>query len=291
VPLTIGIPRALYYFYYPSLFETFFTQLGHTPVLSGPSTRHTVEQAVLISESEHCLPLKLLDAHLAELAGKVDRLFVPRLLSGLKGHISCPKLSALPDVAQAQFGGRTRILSLDINETTTPLRDSLLELGRRLGAKDTLTCTAADAALGALAEARRQPVRKPGPARKKLLVISHPYNLHDDYISGPILATLKRLDVEVELMPFNGEEIPVGNIKWDTCGKMVHHLKTLDPAECAAVIQLTSFNCGCDSIVMEFNRDILKTKGIPTRTLVVDEHAAQAGTDTRLEAFVDSTRW
>jgi predicted nucleotide-binding protein (sugar kinase/HSP70/actin superfamily) len=43
--------------------------------------------------------------------------------------------------------------------------------------------------------------------------------------------------------------------------------------------------------VMEFNRDILKTKGIPTMTLVVDEHAAQAGTDTRLEAFVDSTRW
>jgi prolycopene isomerase len=290
-PLTIGIPRALYYFYYPSLFETFFAQLGHTPVLSGASTRHTVEQAVLISESEHCLPLKLLDAHLAELAGKVDRLFVPRLLSGLKGHIACPKLSALPDVAQAQFGDSVRILSLDINENSIPLRDSLLELGRSLGAEEALTCIAADTALAALAEVRRQPVRKPGSTRKRLLVISHPYNLHDDYISGPILATLKRLDVDVDLMPFDGEEIPVSNIKWDTCGKMNHHLKTLDPDECAAVIQLTSFNCGCDSIVMEFNREILKTKGIPTMTLVVDEHAAQAGTDTRLEAFVDSTRW
>ncbi len=290
-PLTIGIPRALYYFYYPSLFETFFTRLGHIPVLSGNSTRHTVEQAALISESEHCLPLKLLDAHLAELVGKVDRLFVPRLLSGLKGHIACPKLSALPDVAQAQFGDRTRILSLDIHEGTTPLRDSLLELGRRLGAEDSLIRNATEAALSALAEARRPPIRKPGQTKKRLLVISHPYNLHDDYISGPILATLKRLDVDVDLMPFDGEDIPPGNIKWDTCGKMIHHLKTLNPAEYAAVIQLTSFNCGCDSIVMEFNREILKNKGIPTMTFVVDEHAAQAGTETRLEAFVDSTRW
>jgi predicted nucleotide-binding protein (sugar kinase/HSP70/actin superfamily) len=72
---------------------------------------------------------------------------------------------------------------------------------------------------------------------------------------------------------------------------MHHHLQELNPADCAAVIQLTSFNCGCDSIVMEFHREILKNKGIPYMILVMDEHSAQAGIDTRIEAFVDSTRW
>jgi predicted nucleotide-binding protein (sugar kinase/HSP70/actin superfamily) len=80
-------------------------------------------------------------------------------------------------------------------------------------------------------------------------------------------------------------------IKWDTCSKMISHLRALDRTDCAAVIQLTSFNCGCDSIVMEYHRDILKEKGIPYMTLVLDEHTAQAGLETRLEAFVDSTGW
>lgn len=290
-PLTIGIPRALCYFYYPALFETFFTRLGHKPLVSGASTHRTIEQAALISESEHCLPVKLLDAHLAELAGHVDRLFVPRIVSGLKGHLACPKLSALPDVAQAQFGNRAGILSVDINEDRTPLRDSLLDLASRLGANPALARDAAEAALAALRDARRPPPLVPTTGRKHLLVLSHPYNLHDEYISGPILAILKRLEVEVELMPFDGEAVPAGPIKWDTCSKMHHHLQALDPARCGAVIQLTSFNCGCDSIVMEFHREILKNKGIPYMTVVMDEHTAQAGLETRLEAFVDSMRW
>src|SRR5450759_2281216 len=86
-PLTIGIPRALYYFYYPALWETFFHRLGMKVLVSDASTGRTIEQAALISESEHCLPLKLLDAHLAQVVDKVDLLFVPRILSGLKGHI------------------------------------------------------------------------------------------------------------------------------------------------------------------------------------------------------------
>ena len=306
-PLTIGIPRALCFFYYPALFETFFSRLGHKPVVSAASTHRTVEQAALISESEHCLPIKLLDAHLAQLAGHVDKLFVPRILSGLKGHLACPKLSALPDVAQAQFGNRVGILSLDINEDQLPLRTSLLRVARQLGATDAIAEGASDAALAALQEARRPntvgtvpdpPAKIEGttsvssaPARKHLLLLGHPYNLHDEYISGPILATLKRLKVEAKLMPFDGEDIPPGRIKWDMCSKMHHLLQNLDPADCAAVIQLTSFNCGCDSIVMEFHREILKNKGIPYMTLVMDEHAALAGIETRLEAFVDSTRW
>ena len=95
----------------------------------------------------------------------------------------------------------------------------------------------------------------------------------------------------MELTPFGDEDFPAGPLKWDTCGKMYHRLMTLDRTQCAAVIQLTSFNCGCDSISMEFYREILKGKGIPYMTLVMDEHTGQAGLDTRLEAFVDSIGW
>lgn len=290
-PLTIGIPRALYYFYYPALWETFFRGLGMKILVSDASTGRTIEQAGLISESEHCLPLKLLDAHLAQVVDKVDLLFVPRILSGLKGHIACPKLGALPDVAIAQFGKRTKVLSIDIHEGKMPLAQSLLELGRKLGATDTCIRAAAAEALEALRAARRPSAPTRDRTRKQFLILGHPYNLHDEFIAGAILTKLERLNVNVELVPFDAETVPDGPIKWDTCGKMYHHLQLLESANCAAVIQLTSFNCGCDSIVMEFYREILKNKGVPYMTLVIDEHASQAGIDTRLEAFVDSTGW
>jgi phytoene dehydrogenase-like protein/predicted nucleotide-binding protein (sugar kinase/HSP70/actin superfamily) len=290
-PVTIGLPRALYYFYYPDLWETFFRRLGMTVVLSAPSSSRTVEQAALISESEHCLPLKLLDAHLAEIIGKVDWLFVPRLLSGLKGHIACPKLGALPDVAAAQFGDRVKVLSVDLDEGKVPLERSLRDLGRQLGARDDLIRQATAEALAALKAKRARPVTVRDPARTRILLLGHPYHLHDTFISGPIVAKLKSLDVEVDLVPFDDEAFPPGPLKWETCGKIYHHLLTLDRAGDAAVIQLTSFNCGCDSISMEFYRELLKGKGIPYMALVMDEHTAQAGLETRLEAFVDSIRW
>jgi predicted nucleotide-binding protein (sugar kinase/HSP70/actin superfamily) len=290
-PLTIGIPRTLYYFYYPALWETFFRRLGMKVLVSEASTSRTVEQAALISESEHCLPIKLLDAHLAQLVDRVDMIFVPRILSTLKGHIACPKLGALPDVAIAQFGERTKVLTLDIHEGKVKLEKSLLELGRKLGATDADTKKAAAEAMAAFRAAHQQPTPPHDGTQKTFLILGHPYNLHDEYISGPILKKLQRLNIHAELVSFTAEAVPDGPVKWDTCSKMYHQLKMLEPARYAAVIQLTSFNCGCDSIIMEFYREILKDKGIPYMPLVVDEHSSQAGIDTRLEAFVDSTGW
>jgi predicted nucleotide-binding protein (sugar kinase/HSP70/actin superfamily) len=65
----------------------------------------------------------------------------------------------------------------------------------------------------------------------------------------------------------------------------------LKPREVTGVIHISSFNCGCDSIMVEFFRELLQEKQIPYLVLVMDEHAAQNGVETRLEAFVDSMRW
>ena len=287
----IGLARALGYYVHPGLWETFFKALGMEVVLSGVTTRKTVELAGLISESEHCLPVKMLDAHLAEIVDKVDMLFVPRILSTLAGHIACPKLGALPDVAEAQFGHKTAVLTIDINEDKVPLETSLLQLGRRLKVDDTTVRTAIRHGLEAMrAERARQGTRNEH-ADKRFFVLGHPYNLHDAYMSGPILRKLESLDVAVDLVTYDDHEVADGPIKWDACSVMHDALRRLDPEACAGVIQLSSFNCGCDSIVGEIFRELLRDKGIPYMALVLDEHCAQAGVDTRLEAFVDSIGW
>lgn len=235
--------------------------------------------------------MKMFDAHLAELAGKADRVFVPRILSGRKGHISCPKLAALPDAAGAQFGPRIPILTIDVNEDKVPLPTSLAALGGMLGAGKKASRDAAHRAMEAMAgnlaglAARR--TGEPG----SILILAHPYNLYDDFFSGPIVRKLASLKVGVNLVEFDRADIPSGPIKWDTCSKMYDTLRRLDPKISRGVIQISSFNCGCDSIVGSFYHEILARKRIPFMTLIIDEHTSNAGLGTRLEAFVDSCRW
>lgn len=290
-PGTIGIPRALVYYLCPSLWETFFRELGITVVVSSPSSRRTVEQAGLISESEHCLPVKLFDAHLAELAGKVDAVFVPRILSTLSGHIACPKLGALPDCARAQFSGEFDVLSIDINEARMPLETSMAELGKRLNANDELIKQATTRALAAMHSAQAAPPQVSRPEGVlHFLVIGHPYNLQDDFLSGPVFQKLAALGVCAEPVSFTRRAVEPEPVKWDTCSLIYDQLKQLVPSEWDGVIHLSSFNCGCDSIVSTLYHDILREKKIPCMTLVLDEHAGQAGVDTRLEAFTDSIK-
>jgi predicted nucleotide-binding protein (sugar kinase/HSP70/actin superfamily) len=124
----------------------------------------------------------------------------------------------------------------------------------------------------------------------RFLVIGHPYNLHDAYLSGPVFQKLSALGVCAEPVSFGLREVTPEPVKWDTCSLIYDQLTHLVPSEWDGVIHLSSFNCGCDSIVSTLYRDVLREKKIPCMTLVLDEHAGQAGVDTRLEAFVDSIK-
>ncbi|MDZ4198967.1 MAG: acyl-CoA dehydratase activase-related protein [Kiritimatiellia bacterium] len=286
---TLGIPRALVTYLHPALWETFFSKLGCEVLVSQPSTRRTIEQAGLISESEHCLPVKLFDAHLAELASRTRDLFVPRILSSLPGHLACPKLGALPDCARAQFPDH-RILTVDIDERVTPLEKTLEQAGRRLRVKDAVLQQAIPDALTAMRAARTEAPAPREEGTLRFLVIGHPYNLNDAFLSQPILQKLERLGVEARKADFSRRDAPPEPIQWDTCSLIYDNLQRMNPAEWDGVIHLSSFNCGCDSIVSVLYARLLREKGLPCTTLVLDEHAGQAGVETRLEAFVDSIK-
>lgn len=290
--LRIGIPRMFFYYIYPNLWETFFSELGMEPVVSRPSTKKTVEKASQISETEHCLPNKLFDAHLAELVGKVDMVFVPRVLSTIKKHLSCPKFGPLPDAARADIARGTEVLSIDIDETRRPLSSTLLLLGKKLNMKKSKTLSVIKKAFSAMESANKKMVmlnKKKGKPR--FLLIGHPYVIHDNFIAGPILSKLESMGVEVELISF-ADDIPAKSyILWGTANKIYHKLNTLSSKDYDGVIQITVFNCGCDSMMIDTYRQVVKDKNVPYMYLMVDEHLAQSGTDTRVEAFIDSLRW
>ena len=57
------------------------------------------------------------------------------------------------------------------------------------------------------------------------------------------------------------------------------------------IIFLSSFGCGIDSFVSDIIQRYVKTTNIPYVKLTLDEHAAEAGLNTRLEAFMDVVNW
>ena len=290
--LRIGIPRMFAYYMYPRLWETFFRELGMEPVVSGPTTIRTVETAAQISESEHCLPNKLFDAHLAELLPRTDAVFVPRVLSTIRGHLSCPRFGPLPDAARADICRETTVLTIDLDESARPLAKSLALLGKQLiGHKDRVR-SAADSALRAMEAAKKERVKPRGTRHDlRFLLVGHPYVIHDDFFAGPLLRKLATMDVEVDVLSFSENAPASSYILWSTANQIYHEMTSLSPEEYDGVVQLTVFNCGCDSMMIDTYRHAMKDKKVPFMYLMIDEHPAHSGMDTRVEAFVDSLRW
>ena len=289
--MRIGIPRAIHYFYWPGLWERFFESLGFEVTVSPATSEHTVRRAALISEPEHCLPVKLLDAHIEFLIDKVDYVFVPRLLSHLKHHVSCTKLAPMPDALRLRLNGRPQLLTVEINEEHKPLLDSLVEVGFTL-TRDPKRCVrvAREALAASTPPTPVHTAPTPNIASGDFVLLAHPYLMGDDFFAGPIVRKLREMSLPISLAELPRDPAP-SFVHWETSNRMYEFLRRLQPGEYAGIVHLSSFNCGCDSMCIEFFRELAQTRRIPYLVLMLDEHFATGGLETRLEAFVDSIRW
>ncbi|MDR1759625.1 MAG: acyl-CoA dehydratase activase-related protein [Fibrobacter sp.] len=287
---TIGIPRAFYYYTHPGLWEAFFQNLGFKTLLSEKSGEKILRNAVPHTESEHCLAHKLFDGHLLSLLGKADAVFIPRLLSLTKKHICCAKFAALPEAAQCGIARGTPVITVDIDENKEPLLKTLIRLGKNLGKPARLAKNAAENAIQTMHEEWKKQ-QAAMTAEKPFLLLGHPYTLHDAFIGEPVKQKLKRMGHAFETPVFTHEKLPESVTRWCTFGRM-HRLITEMPLEkYAGAIQISTFNCGPDSVMLEFYRAVCRSRGIPYLVLMIDEHTGNAGMETRLEAFADSIQW
>jgi predicted nucleotide-binding protein (sugar kinase/HSP70/actin superfamily) len=123
------------------------------------------------------------------------------------------------------------------------------------------------------------------------LLLGHPYIVHDPFICGVVLDKLRRMQVNLELLSYpegNGEGTP---ILWCTGAKLFQKITAIKQGAYAGIIQVSAFNCGCDSMLIDTFRFEIQKKKIPYLVLILDEHSGKTGLETRLEAFIDSTGW
>jgi predicted nucleotide-binding protein (sugar kinase/HSP70/actin superfamily) len=295
--MKIGIPRALTYWKRPYFWESFFENLGFGVLLSSKTNKEIVEIGVKISDPETCFSNKVYFGHLKWLEGKCDLIFVPRLRR--KGNLEyCPKFFGLPDLAKILV--KTKILTETFDEKKEKFEESLVKLGKKLGKKKEETEKAFREALKKEKEIRekqeKEALEKLKSNFKKIILISHPYNLYDEYVNLRIKERLEKLGV----VPIFIEEIPTSNFEhltsnleppqfhWEFAKEIIGKINFVLKEKIDGAIQISSFACGCDAVLKEFIEKKLKEKKIPFLYLIIDEHTGEAGFQTRLEAFVDT---
>lgn len=290
--MTVGIPKALFYYKHPQMWEAFFCQLDFKVELSGNTNKKILEDGVKLTESESCLSCKVFFGHLSSLVNKnpkLDYIFIPRYKSLRAGYKSCPKFFALAEVAKTTLGHLPNILNPEINFTKEKLNKTLFKLGCSLNkSKAKIATKKAQACLKKYQnDLEKQYFQKIKSKKPKIVLISHPYNIHDSFVNLNITKKLEEFGIEVitiDSVPYQEQKFYAG---WDFMDEMIGQVKEALPNICAG-IQLSTFNCGCDSILIGLiEREFRKVK-IPYMSLVIDEHTADAGMQTRLEAFVDT---
>lgn len=316
----LGIPRALFYYSYFPFWEVFFSELGAEVVVSGATNKKILQAGLNVSGGELCLPIKLLNGHVADLVGRCDFVFLPYIISTQKGSYYCPKLIATPDIAKAVVPGLALMSAdVDIDNFFTSLFATLREVASKLTTNPVRIYAAFrkalerqelfechvhagalfDEALAAAREGRPPADGAEGAERRKgegplVAVVGHTYLFNDPYISFDLLRRLRERGARVVTSDSLsaaqvGEELSgLGKeTHWSLGNRVVASVFRFSREEGVdGIVYVTPFGCSSDSLIREYIDAHLPARK-PMLALTVDEHSGDAGVVTRLEAFFD----
>ncbi len=299
MPPTVGIPRGLLYYYYGDVWDGFFRRLGADPVVSPETTQSVIEAGGCIDEV--CLPVKAFFGHARALADKVDLLFLPRVVSAAAGHYSCPKIIGLPDIMRAALPGGPPLVAptVDLRSSRRSLLHAITGVGETLGRSPLYSLYAWQRAWRECCRPNAGAVAGDTADRPRIVLVGHPYILYDRQISMDVIGKLAGMGMDVvtpdRADPRAADQAASAlpkNIFWHYCrslaGAALAFLAASPPPD--GMIFLTSFACGPDSLIGEQLRLQAGRRGVPFLLLALDEHTAEAGLVTRLEAFTDMLR-
>ena len=307
----IGIPRTLLFYELLPFFKTFLTSLGFKVILSDVTHKGIIHRGVESIVAETCFPIKVAHGHMRDLLDKgVKTIFFPSIISLEKAHPSvkescaCPYIQSFSDVIQASidFTSQARLMRpiLHFGEGRERVTRELIAWGKEVGRtskeiKDAVNSAfeAQDAFTNALRERGEEILNQWRRRIPILVIVSRPYNGCDPGLNLNLhqkLIDLGTLPVPLDFLPL--EDTETGKqwkgMYWRYGQKILRTAEFLQENTDLHAIYLTNFGCGPDSFITHFFRQHLKGK--PFLTIEIDEHSADVGVLTRLEAFLDSLK-
>ena len=308
----VGIPRTMFFRELLPFFSVFCQQLGFEVVVSGVSNKQIIHRGVEAVVNEPCFPVKVAHGHLAQLMEQgVKRILYPSVINmQAPGHEMeygqvCPYAQTLCYTAPAALdleGAGVELVNAPVHFGWGErlLHKDLVRLARRLGAP----ARQVRAALAAGREAQddfyarlrvrgRQVVEMMGPEDLAMVVVSRPYNGADPGINLGLPRKMRQLGVysiPMDFLDLDAEmkDPELDEMYWRYGQKILAAARLVRREPRFYAVYITNFGCGPDSFIGHFFRQIMAGK--PFLEIEIDEHSADVGAITRLEAFLDSLK-
>jgi len=302
----VGIPRALIVYDFAPLLIGFLNDLNVRVVLSHKTSKHITEQACELGYTDSCFPIKLLHGHAASLEDCDYIIYPSAIRLGLKDgdenqKYSCPLVQASPYIIREALHMEDRMLipTLDFSMGEEDVINNLTDAAVRMGFSKAKGRKAALAGIKALrefesaqAEAGRRILDEIHRDKKTgVVILARSYMSQD---AGANLGIARELaDLGVVPIPMDFLDLKLVNPKeysdrpyWYYEGKHISAASIVSKDPQLYGLLLTNFGCGPNSFIIKMAQDIMGGK--PMGQMEIDEHAAEAGLITRLEAFVDT---
>jgi len=311
----IGLNRSFLVNTYFPLYATFFSELGYEVVLPEAPSREGIEQR----NAAFCYPAEL--AHgffktLLDQGADLEAVFLPhfKAVPGIDDADSrqsqvCPLVQGETYYLQTTFRSELAALADQGVQVLSPLMDlsagldtaaePLLETGRSLGASRRECRRALRAALdqqNACFEDMKSHGRKAlaeleaDPDRFAVVVFARPYNglVEEAHMGIPHkFASRGIMVIPLDFLDFE-QEHSKRHMYWGMGKLLLKAARLVKKHPQLFGTYVTNFSCGPDSFIVTYFRSIMGRK--PSLTLELDSHTADAGLETRVEAFIDIVR-
>ncbi len=307
----VGIPRILHFYEYYPYWKAFFETLGYEVVNSDLSDHAIVEAALEKFAAETCFPVKMAFGHVDNLLKKkVDYIFLPGMIKYTGentddyGSYICPYVQTIANTITARFDfasegvkfiGFPIKLQRDMQKMFNGLNPLLkvLDISDR-AAREAIHngLRALDMFRGELAKEGQRILQNIEEDEKCIVIISRPYNGFDRRLSLDIPDKIRKLGIKVlhmDFLPLELDTEDLSSMFWLYGRKILAASNFIRRHPNLYAVYLTSFGCGPDSFITHFFRRNMSGK--PYLQLELDEHSADAGMITRVEAFLDSLRF
>ena len=311
----IGLPQALTTYSYLPLWRRFFNRLGYRVALSGQTTPSVRDLSQKVTGAEFCFPAKVAQGHIARLTTKegVDFVLVPHMVSEqtsehANGARFCPYVTSLPSYGRSAL----YLNGIDTSRLLTPLVDLRLSAARQLDHlvealagplsrdRDAIRRAwqeALDVQQGFVAACREEGAKVISEAKasgeKLLILIGRPYNLYDSGVNLNLPQKLAECGYTIVPPECLGADLALlgeryRETHWHYGQRIIATLEHVARDPDLAAVYLTNFNCGPDAFLLSYAHEIMGNR--PFLALELDEHGADAGYMTRIEAFLDVLR-
>jgi predicted nucleotide-binding protein (sugar kinase/HSP70/actin superfamily) len=273
--------------------------MGIDIVISDKTTKQTIDSGSALAVDESCLPLKIYLGHVKSLLSQCTHIFVPRIVRYHIDHYLCAKFAGLPDIVRNTFHiADNRLIQPNI-ETNNRLGDwlAVVQICRKLGLSELrgirvfeqIRKTRSDLAFTKVPEA----------ARLRIAVIGHNYLLKDAFFSQHIFPVLEKQDISIltsdnlDNKVIYTEASLYPEVYWQLSAKIVGSASLFcKQSDVDGILAVSSFGCGPDSLTNEYlEHHVLRPSQKPYTIINIDEHSGNAGTVTRVEAFLDLVKW